>query len=73
MPNNDKHPSKKPDKDDSLMGDEHGTWVAITGEWIDLRVVVEFYRKMHAGYFKDIDQWYEDYGDDDITPEDFEV
>lgn len=71
--NNHKHPSEKPSGDDWLMGDEHGTWVQVSGEWIDIRVVIEFYRKMHAGFFKEIDQWYEDYGDEEINPDDFEV
>jgi len=67
------HPSEKPGENDTVMGDEYGTWVAVSGEWVDITVVVEFYRKMHAGYFKEIDQWYEDYENEDINPEDFEV
>ena len=48
LPNNHKHPVEKPSGDDWLMGDEHGTWVEVNGEWVDIRVVIEFYRGRHT-------------------------
>ena len=36
-----KHPTETPTKDDELMGDEYGTWLAVDGEWYELRYILE--------------------------------
>jgi len=39
--NTKKHPTEVPTEDDWLMGDEHGTWLAVDGEWYEVRYIIE--------------------------------